>query len=147
MKYQVIIAGFGTAGAIAAIAAARQGVKVLVLERNTCPGGIQADGFIYGYYLQNPMSLTAEINALIEQQRNNGRLGRQPVENRRETLENLALQATYRTCRQVGWRQVYTPIFFCSGFSRNNGNLSAKNCFLMSSSLWFCTVNETSTGG
>ena len=93
MKYQVIIAGFGTAGAIASIAAARRGTKVLVLERNTCPGGMQAGGFIYGYYLQQPMGLTAEINALIEQQHNSGRLGRQPVENRREILENLALQA------------------------------------------------------
>lgn len=93
MKYQVIIAGFGTAGAVAAIAAARRGAKVLVLERNTCPGGMQAGGFIYGYYLQQPMGLTAEINALIEQQRNSGRLGGQPVENRREILEKLALQA------------------------------------------------------
>jgi len=93
MKYQVIIAGFGTAGAIAAIAAARRGAKVLVLERNTCPGGMQAGGFIFGYYLQQPMGLTAEIEELIQQQQKTDRLGGQPVENRREILENLALEA------------------------------------------------------
>lgn len=93
MKYQVIIAGFGTAGAVAAIAAARKGAKVLLLERNTCPGGMQAGGFVHGYYIQQPMGLTAEIQGLVDQQCDSGRLNGQPIENRRELLENLALEA------------------------------------------------------
>ena len=54
---------------------------------------MQAGGFIFGYYLQQPMGLTAEIEELIQQQQKTDRLGGQPVENRREILENHALEA------------------------------------------------------
>jgi len=61
MNYDIIVAGFGTAGAVAAIAAARRGAKVLVLEKGTYPGGLQTGGFITGYYVQEPTGLTAEL--------------------------------------------------------------------------------------
>lgn len=63
MNYDVIVAGFGTAGAMAAIAAARQGATVLVLERTSYPGGLQTGGFITGYYVQEPVGLAAELEA------------------------------------------------------------------------------------
>ena len=38
-KYDVIVAGGGTAGVAAATAAARQGSRTLLIERNHCLGG------------------------------------------------------------------------------------------------------------
>ena len=39
MKYDVIIAGAGPSGCMAALAAARMGAKVLLIEKNAYPGG------------------------------------------------------------------------------------------------------------
>ncbi len=47
--YDVIVAGLGTAGAIAAIAAARKGLKVLGIEKTSYMGGTGTGGFIFGY--------------------------------------------------------------------------------------------------
>ena len=41
LKYDVLIAGGGTAGVIAGISAAREGLKVLVAERMNALGGTQ----------------------------------------------------------------------------------------------------------
>ena len=62
--YDCIIAGFGTAGAVAAIAAGRQGASVLVLESGTAPGGTHTVGGIGSYYFQHPApgSLMAELD-------------------------------------------------------------------------------------
>lgn len=49
-RYDVIVAGLGTAGAIAAIAAARQGLKVLAVERLHGMGGIGTAGAVWSYY-------------------------------------------------------------------------------------------------
>ena len=38
-EFDVIVAGGGTAGCIAALAAARNGAKTLVVEKNRCLGG------------------------------------------------------------------------------------------------------------
>lgn len=61
-RYDCIIAGFGTAGAVAAIAAGRKGASVLVLERGTCPGGTHTAGGIGYYYIQKPLGLMAELD-------------------------------------------------------------------------------------
>ncbi len=45
-KYDVIVCGCGPAGFSAAISAARAGVKVLVVERNSCLGGIWTAGLL-----------------------------------------------------------------------------------------------------
>ncbi|MBN2640740.1 MAG: FAD-dependent oxidoreductase [Victivallales bacterium] len=66
MRYDVIVAGFGTAGSIAAVAAARQGMKVLVLEKNTYGGGTHTGGHICGYFDGEPHGLTRELNKLTK---------------------------------------------------------------------------------
>lgn len=49
-RYDVIVAGLGTAGAIAAITAARQGLKVLGIERLHGMGGTGTAGAVWSYY-------------------------------------------------------------------------------------------------
>ena len=61
-KFDVLVAGFGTAGAMAAVAAARRGASVLVLEKSTYPGGTHTGGFIPGFYRQEPVGLLAELD-------------------------------------------------------------------------------------
>ncbi len=61
MMYDVIVVGFGTAGAVAAIAAARLGAKVLVLERTTYPGGTMTGGGVPGFYGRHPYGLTKKL--------------------------------------------------------------------------------------
>ena len=39
-QFDLIVVGGGTAGAFSAIAAAREGLKVAVVERGTCLGGL-----------------------------------------------------------------------------------------------------------
>ena len=41
-QFDLIVVGGGTAGAFSAIAAAREGLKVAVVERGTCLGGLAA---------------------------------------------------------------------------------------------------------
>ena len=66
LQYDVIVVGLGTAGAVAALAAARQGARVLALERNTYPGGTQSGGGIRGYYGgRPPYGLTAELEQQV----------------------------------------------------------------------------------
>ena len=60
--FDILIAGFGTAGAMAAIAAARRGASVLVLEKSTYPGGTHTGGFIPSFYRQKPVGLSAELD-------------------------------------------------------------------------------------
>lgn len=62
MKYDCIIAGFGTAGSIAAITAGRLGLKTLVLDRNTAPGGTHTTGGVCGCYQQEAFGLLAELH-------------------------------------------------------------------------------------
>lgn len=46
----VVVCGGGTAGALAAIAAARHGAKTILIEQSTCLGGIGTGGGIHSYY-------------------------------------------------------------------------------------------------
>ena len=45
-QYDVIVAGGGVAGCLAAVAAARQGAKTLLLEKSCTPGGLATAGLI-----------------------------------------------------------------------------------------------------
>lgn len=72
----VLVAGAGTAGALAAIAAAREGAKVCALDLATFPGGTGTGAAISGYFhgleggLQEETDrLTAEMNVLLEGER------------------------------------------------------------------------------
>ena len=58
----VLVVGAGTGGAPAAIAAARQGVKVIVCEYLYHMGGVQTVGLIGGYYFGNICGFTKEID-------------------------------------------------------------------------------------
>ncbi|MBD2847816.1 FAD-dependent oxidoreductase [Paenibacillus sp. IB182496] len=48
--WDLIVVGLGTAGAIAAVAAARHGLRVLGLDRHTVMGGVGTGGAVIGYY-------------------------------------------------------------------------------------------------
>jgi len=50
VNYDIIIAGGGTGGAIAALTAAREGGRVLLLEDGSCLGGMGTAGGVMGYY-------------------------------------------------------------------------------------------------
>ena len=62
-KYDVVVVGGGTSGAPAAIAAARQGANVLLLEYLHGLGGVGTEGAITNYWWGNRVGFTAEVQA------------------------------------------------------------------------------------
>ncbi|WP_158606970.1 FAD-dependent oxidoreductase [Paenibacillus ginsengarvi] len=64
-RYDVIVVGLGTAGAIAAIAAARKGLSVLGIDRHTSMGGAGTAGGVVGYYFGTRGGLYEEIDAKV----------------------------------------------------------------------------------
>jgi len=64
--YDCIVIGFGTAGSIAAIAAAKQGASVLVLEPLTAPGGTHTLGTVAGWYGQKANGLMEELETVTD---------------------------------------------------------------------------------
>ncbi|MDR1491348.1 MAG: FAD-dependent oxidoreductase [Planctomycetaceae bacterium] len=60
-NYDVIVVGGGTSGVPAAIAAGRQGVKVLLIEYLHGLGGVGTEGAIANYYWGNRVGFTAEV--------------------------------------------------------------------------------------
>ena len=48
-KYDLIVAGGGLAGVAAAISAAREGLKVLIIEKQGCFGGAMSAGLVYPF--------------------------------------------------------------------------------------------------
>jgi len=62
----VLVVGAGTGGAPAAIAAARQGSRVIVCDYLYEMGGVQTVGFIGRYYFGNRVGFTAEIDAGVK---------------------------------------------------------------------------------
>ena len=59
--YDVVVVGGGTSGTPAALAAARAGAKVLLVEYLNVLGGVGTDGMILGYYDGNPCGFTEEF--------------------------------------------------------------------------------------
>ena len=51
-RFDVVVAGGGTAGVVAAIAAARQGAKTMLIESKGYPGGTVVEGgtALHSYY-------------------------------------------------------------------------------------------------
>lgn len=49
-RYDILVAGLGTAGAFCALAAANEGAQVLGIERSGCAGGMCTLGAVNGYY-------------------------------------------------------------------------------------------------
>lgn len=60
--YDLIVAGLGTAGAVSAISAARNGLKVLGVERLSGMGGAYTYGLISGYYFGSKGGFYEEID-------------------------------------------------------------------------------------
>lgn len=64
-EYDIIVCGGGPAGVAAALAAARQGTRVLLIERNECCGGIWTSGAMpWLLDHRNKTNILAEIRAL-----------------------------------------------------------------------------------
>jgi hypothetical protein len=60
-RYDVVVVGGGTGGAPAAIAAARQGAKTLVVEYLAGLGGVGTHGAVSAYYWGNRVGFTATV--------------------------------------------------------------------------------------
>lgn len=59
----VLVAGIGTGGVFAAIAAAEQGAKVIAVDPFTFPGGIGTGGGIHAYYYGVPGGMQDEVDS------------------------------------------------------------------------------------
>ena len=64
-KADIVVIGGGTGGAPSAIAAARSGVKTIVVEWLNVLGGVATEGRIGGYYHGNRKGFTAELDAAV----------------------------------------------------------------------------------
>lgn len=64
--YDVVVVGGGTAGAISAIAAAREGARVLVVERLNSLGGMGTAGHIENYYYGCRGGVYEQIDAMVK---------------------------------------------------------------------------------
>lgn len=62
--FDVIVAGTGTAGALAALAAGRRGAKTLALDHVSFPGGVGTGGGINNYFHGSAGGLQDEVDAL-----------------------------------------------------------------------------------
>ena len=62
-RYDVIVVGLGTAGAVAAITCARRGLTVLGIERLRCMGGMSTAGSVFGCYFGSDGGIYEEIDA------------------------------------------------------------------------------------
>lgn len=64
-KFDVVVAGGGTGGAPAGIAAARSGAKALVLEIQSGLGGVGTRGLICSYWFGNKVGFTSELDTEV----------------------------------------------------------------------------------
>lgn len=64
-RAEVAVAGLGTGGAVAALAAAREGASVLAFERMPFPGGIGSGGGFHVYYFGEKGGLQEEIDEKV----------------------------------------------------------------------------------
>ncbi len=64
-QFDVVVAGGGTGGAPAGIAAARSGKRTLVLEQQRMLGGVGTAGTIGSYWFGNKVGFTAEVDSFL----------------------------------------------------------------------------------
>ncbi len=64
-RYDVVVAGGGTGGGPAGIAAAREGARTLVLEAQHGLGGVGTIGLISTYWFGNRVGFTAELDSAV----------------------------------------------------------------------------------
>lgn len=105
--FDVVVAGLGTAGAIAAIQSAKLGLSVLGIERFASMGGMMTNGGVGGYYFGGAGGLFEQIDqrgAALE-----GYSGPEAisVDSRRYLLEETARQKGVHTLYQAVITGVY----------------------------------------
>ncbi len=71
-RYDIIVAGLGTTGAISAVTAAEAGMSVFGIERNSGMGGIGVFGCIWSYFFGSPGGKYEDINSLAREQYKKG---------------------------------------------------------------------------
>lgn len=64
-RYDVVVVGLGTAGSVAAIAAARRGLRVLGIDRHRAMGGVGTAGGVIGYYFGTRGGLYEELDRQV----------------------------------------------------------------------------------
>lgn len=89
--YDLIVAGLGTTGAIAAITAARMGLSVLGLEQLPTIGGTSTAGAVCGYYFGSKGGMYESLDGQISQMQKTDFSFRAPA--RETVLEQAALEA------------------------------------------------------
>ncbi|WP_082707877.1 FAD-dependent oxidoreductase [Paenibacillus sp. DMB5] len=62
VRTEVLVVGGGTAGCVAALAAAEEGAKVILVENDAALGGVATRGGIHRYYYGSPGGLQEEID-------------------------------------------------------------------------------------
>ncbi|QNK55646.1 FAD-dependent oxidoreductase [Paenibacillus sp. PAMC21692] len=67
MEAEVLVVGGGTAGCLAALAAAEEGAKVVLLESDSALGGVATRGGIHRYYYGSPGGLQDLIDRRTEE--------------------------------------------------------------------------------
>lgn len=71
-NYDVIISGLGTAGSMAAITAAKKGLRVLGIETENCMGGQSTAGEVFIYYLGARGGLYERIDQMAKEMEEEG---------------------------------------------------------------------------
>ena len=66
IETDIFVAGLGTGGTLAAIAAGRRGAKVVAAESQTFPGGVATGAGIHAYYWGCPGGLQREIDEAVD---------------------------------------------------------------------------------
>ena len=83
-SYDVVVCGVGTAGSFAALCAAKQGLRVLGIDRLTGMGGIGTYGVVWDYFFGSPGGFFEEVtrearsllrHAFVPAEPRDGRLG------------------------------------------------------------------------
>lgn len=62
-SYDVVVAGGGLAGVMAAISAAREGCKVIIIEKHGCFGGMATSGLVFPFMRDTEYGSEAPVNA------------------------------------------------------------------------------------
>ena len=94
----VLVAGGGTAGAPAAIAAGRAGADIFLLEQNSLLGGVGTAGQIASYWCGNRVGFTSEMDAGVR------KLEFDPTMRTRDSRWSIAAKAEWlrRECAAAG---------------------------------------------